>query len=101
MRSAELIVLALAAGIGGFVSGRIRFCERNHALNRSARGLRFVGDNGHLGSHQGVQQGGLAGIGAAQNGNEAGNKLAGRGRHGIQLLNLIQKRREEKKMEVQ
>ena len=42
------------------------------ALDAGARGLRLVRDDGELLAEQGVEQGGLAGVGAADDGDEAG-----------------------------
>ncbi|KAG1166445.1 hypothetical protein G6F62_015093 [Rhizopus arrhizus] len=47
---------------------------RQHAMDAMARGLRLARHDGDLGTDQGVRQRGLAHIGAANDGNEAGTK---------------------------
>ncbi|MCY1547431.1 hypothetical protein D9M68_834940 [compost metagenome] len=47
---------------------------RQHAMNAVARGLRLARHDGNLGADQGVGQRGLAHVGTAHDGNEAGTE---------------------------
>lgn len=62
--------------LGSEDAGRIdeddlRLIERDDAADLGARGLGLVGDDGNLGAHQGIEQGRLAGIRRADQGDEA------------------------------
>src|ERR1039457_7001702 len=57
---------------GGVEEDDLGIGEGEHALDGGAGGLGFVGDDGDLGADELVQQRGLAGVGAAQDGDEAG-----------------------------
>ena len=54
---------------------QLRLGPIDHAQNPVAGGLRLGGDDGHLAPHQGIDQGGFADIGPADDGHMPGAKL--------------------------
>src|SRR5690606_33326547 len=62
----------LAVDAGRVDQQQLAAFEGGNAEQAVARGLRTIGDDADLGTDQGVDQGGLADVGAADDGNVAG-----------------------------